>query len=225
MTIPGYVKEAVASPKRPARDVDRDAGRKPAETMLFFGVQPGQRVAELNAGWGYFTGVLSGVVGDTGQVYAHTTAASMERWKGNPVEKRIAKNGIRNIEPIVGTMDAPALPSGLDAVFSIMNYHDAVWTGADRSAMNAAVFTALRPGGVFGVIDHHATAGHGTDDCKTLHRIDRSVVVDEVARAGFVLEEESDLLANPDDPRTGGIHTPDIRDHTDRFMLRFRKPA
>src|SRR5690606_1316545 len=148
---------------------------------------------------------------------------SMERWKGNPVEKRIQKNDIRNVEPVIGTMDAPNLPDGLDAVFSVMNYHDAVWSGADRAAMNTAVYEALKPGGVFGIIDHWSRPGRGTADCKELHRIEKSVVVDEVQAAGFSLEGESDLLGNPDDPCTGGVHTPDIRDRTNRFMLKFRK--
>ncbi|MEZ5565390.1 MAG: hypothetical protein R3F24_07665 [Gammaproteobacteria bacterium] len=115
--------------------------------LAFFAVKPGQRVAELNGGWGYFSGLLSEVVGDAGKVYAHTTEASMKRWNGNPIAKRIEKYGIDNIEPVVGTMDAPGLPAGLDAVFMIMTYHDAVWSGADRPAMNQAIFTALKPGG------------------------------------------------------------------------------
>ena len=75
------------------------------------------------------------------------------------------------------------------------------------------------------MIDHHAAAGHGTGDCKTLHRVEKSVVIDEVTHAGFVLEAESDLLESADDPLTGGVHTPDTRDRTHRFMLRFRKPG
>lgn len=223
--IPAFLKEAVASPQRPARDTERDAGRRPAETLHFFGVQPGNRVAELNAGWGYFTGMLAAVVGEQGRVYAHTTATSIERWNGNPIEKRIQKAGITNIEPIVGTMDAPGLPAGLDFVFSVMTYHDAVWSGADRGAMNRAVFDALKPGGVFGVIDHHARPGRGTEDCHAIHRIEKQVVVDEVTAAGFTLEAESDVLAHPEDPCTSDVHPRDLRDRTHRFVLKFRKPS
>ena len=184
---------------------------------------PGQTVAELNSGWGYITGLLSEIVGEDGTVYSHTTEASIKRWNGNPVEKRIEKYGITNIETVVGTMDAPNLPGGLDAVLVIMNYHDAVWTGADRPALNRAVFEALKPGGIFGVIDHHAQAGHGTDDCQTIHRIEKQVVIDEVTAAGFDLESESDCLENPDDPCTEQVHGKEIRDHTHRFVLKFRK--
>ena len=172
----------------------------------------------------FLAGILSEIVGDDGKVHSHTTEASIKRWNGNPIEKRIEKNGIRNIEIVVGTMDAPGLPANLDAVLMIMNYHDAVWSGADRPAMNTAVFDALKSGGMFGVLDHQSGPGRGTEDCQTIHRIDKQVVIDEVTAAGFELEGESDILANPDDPRTGQVHAKDIRDLTDRFVLKFRKP-
>ena len=223
-TIPDYVQAAVASERRPERDTARDEGRKPAELMTFLGIEPGQSVAELNTGWGYITGLLSEIVGAEGRVYSHTTEASIKRWNGNPIEKRIEKNGIENIEIVVGTMDAPNLPGDLDAVLMIMNYHDAVWTGADRATMNKAVFDALKPGGLFGVLDHQSEPGRGIEDCQSVHRIDKPVVIDEVTAAGFELEAESDILANPDDPHTEQVHAKEIRDHTDRFVLKFRKP-
>ena len=224
MNIPDYIQNAVASDRRPERDTARDEGRRPAELMTFFGIEPGQTVAELNSGWGYITGLLSEIIGDQGKVYSHTTEPSIKRWNGNPIEKRIEKNGITNIDIVVGTMDAPGLPSGLDAVLMIMNYHDAVWSGADRPAMNKAVFEALKSGGLFGVLDHQSQPGRGTEDCQSVHRIDKQVVIDEVTAAGFALEGESDILANPEDPRTGQVHAKEIRDRTDRFVLKFRKP-
>jgi predicted methyltransferase len=223
--IPDFVKAAIASNARPERDSARDAGRKPAETMVFFGVKPGDVVAELNAGWGYFTGILAGVVGEEGKVYAHSTEASNKRWNGNPVEKRVQKLGIRNIETVLGTMDTPNLPSGIDAVFMIMNYHDAVWTHADRPKMNKAMFDALKPGGILGIIDHHALPGRGIGDCHAVHRIEKQVVMEEVTAAGFRFEAETDLLANPGDPCTGMVHEKEIRDRTHRFVLKFRRPV
>ena len=91
MAVPDYIQAAVASARRPDRDTARDEGRRPAETLAFFGIEPGQRIAELNSGWGYITGLLSEVVGDEGQVYSHTTEGSIKRWNGNPIEKRIEK--------------------------------------------------------------------------------------------------------------------------------------
>ncbi len=224
--IPSHIQAAVDSPMRTAGDRARDEGRKPAEVMAFFDVQPGQRVAEINTGRGYFTALLSLIVGDAGRVYGITTEASVRRWKGNPLDERIDKKGITNIETSVApSMDAPGLPGDLDAVFLIMTYHDAIWSGADRSKLNKAVYDALKPGGLYGIIDHHAAQGHGTEDCESIHRVEKSVVVEEVTAAGFQLSAESDVLENPDDPLDAGVHSKEIRDHTHRFVLKFTKPA
>ena len=224
--IEGRIAAALASPDRYDRDTGKDESRKPLSVLAFFEVQPGDRVAELNAGWGYHAALLAELVGADGCVYAHTTEGAVKRWNGNPMEKRIDRFGLSNIETLVSTsMDAPGLPGDLDAVFMIMTYHDAVWSGADRAALNTAVFESLRPGGMFAVIDHHAAAGHGTDDCQPLHRIEKQSVVDEVTAAGFALEGESDCLENADDALDLMIHEKDIRGRTSRFCLRFIKPA
>jgi predicted methyltransferase len=216
----------VLSHRRPERDVQRDALRRPAETLMFFEVAPGQQLGELNAGWGYFSGLLAAAVGDDGCVHAHTTEASIKRWGGtNPLDKRITRQGLANLHTLVAPMEAPGFPPGLDAIFSVMCYHDAVWSGVDRAAMNQAVFAALKPGGIFGVIDHHARPGRGAADCHAIHRVERQLVIDEVTAAGLVLEAESDLLANPDDPCSEDVHPRGIRDRTHRFMLRFRRPG
>lgn len=223
---PDHIRAAVLSHRRPERDVQRDALRRPAETLIFFEVAPGQQLGELNAGWGYFSGLLAEAVGEAGRVHAHTTEASIRRWGGtNPLEKRIARQGLGNLRTLVGPMEDPGFPPGLDAAFSIMCYHDAVWSGVDRAVMNRALYAALKPGGILGVIDHHARPGRGAEDCHSIHRVDRQLVVDEVTAAGFVLEAESDLLANPDDPCTEDVHPKGIRDRTHRFMLKFRRPG
>ena len=122
------------------------------------------------------------------------------------------------------------MPQGahdLDAVIFILSYHDSVWMSTDRAAMNRAIFEALRPGGVYGIVDHAAAPGHGTDDTQTLHRIERSIVIEEVTAAGFVLDGEADFLANPDDTRDWNAspsQAGERRGTSDRFALRFRRP-
>ncbi len=224
--IPTYVTQAVASPRRAAGDRARDDGRKPAPVLAFFGVRPGDRVAELNTGRGYFTALLSEIVGDDGVVHGITTAGSVKRWKGNPLDDRIAKQGLTNIKTSVAdTMDSPDFSPDLDAVFMIMTYHDAVWSGADRAKINKAAMQALRPGGTFGIIDHHARKGLGTEDCEKNHRIEPRIVIEEVTAAGFQLSGESNVLENPQDPLNIPVHSKEIRDHTHRFCLKFTKPA
>jgi len=115
------------------------------------------------------------------------------------------------------------LPGSLDAVFIVMFYHDTVWMNVDRAAMNRAVHAALKPGGVYGVIDHVAARGTGLTEANKTHRIERHIVVDEVTAAGFQLTAETDLLANPADPLNVPVSRQELRGHTNQFMLKFNK--
>jgi len=119
-----------------------------------------------------------------------------------------------------------AKPSAaFDLVWTTQNYHD-LHNVADLSmlAINNAIFNALKPGGVYFVLDHAAEAGSGARDTNTLHRIDEETVKNEAASAGFKLAGESGILRNPADPHTGKVFEPPIQGHTDQFLLRFKKP-
>lgn len=218
--------KALASDRRPAEDRARDAVRRLPQLLAFFGVQTGQHVADLMSSRGYFAGALAEVVGDSGVVYAHNSPKLLARYKGSsPITKRIADGGLTNVHEVVSELEAlPFQPASLDRVFSFMFYHDTVWVGTDRAAMNRSVFAALKPGGIFGVVDHHATPGAGTSVAETHHRIERSVVVDEVTAAGFRLSDESLVLENPDDPLDVLVFDKTVRDRTHKFALAFRKP-
>ena len=124
-------------------------------------------------------------------------------------------------------LEDPGLPKGLDAVLLIRFYHDFWWMKTDRGAVNRAVFEALRPGGVYGIVDHQAESGSGERDIDKLHRIDAEFLKSEILAAGFVFDAASDTLANPHDGRDWYIYENDgaRRDTTDRFVFRFRKPA
>ena len=94
------------------------------------------------------TSILAEIVGDTGVVYATNSQQLIDRFKGSPVRKLIDRFDLANLLEVISEPDDPGLPAGeLDAVFSFMIYHDMVWLGADRAAMNAAVFRSLKPGG------------------------------------------------------------------------------
>jgi predicted methyltransferase len=125
-------------------------------------------------------------------------------------------------------MPFPAAAKNLDAVICVLNYHDFVWLNVDRDKMNAAVFAALKPGGVYAIVDHSAAAGSGIRDVQTLHRIDEDTVKQEITKAGFTVDAESDLLRNASDPRDWNASPKDAgakRGTSDRFTLRFVKPA
>lgn len=216
------------SPRRPEADRNRDAARKPAETLAFFGIGPGMTVAELVTSRGYFTGVLAEAVGNSGKVYGQNNKWMRERIKDTqrPLGELITKGGYTNIIEHNTELEDLQLPAGqLDAVFIVMFYHDLFWLGVDRAAMNKGVLAALKPGGIYGVIDHHASPGMGILDVNKNHRIERSVVVDEVIGAGFQLAEETDLLENLKDPLTVGVFQQELRGHTHQFMLKFKKPS
>jgi predicted methyltransferase len=213
-------------------DADRalDAGRHPAEMLAFFGVLFGMRVAELGAGGGYTTELLARAVGPTGVVYGQNSPVILERFAEAPWKERLTKPVMRNVIRVDRGFDEPLPPEvhDLDGVFIVLFYHDTVWLGADRARMNAAVFRALRPGGTYAVVDHSARAGSGVADVKTLHRIEESVVREEIERAGFRFAGEATFLKNPADARDWNDSpsaAAERRGTSDRFVLRFTKPT
>ncbi len=222
-------KTVVAAPDRSPEDRALDAARKPAELLAFIGIQPGWVVADLGAGGGYTTELLKRAVGADGTVYAQNAKAMLEKFLEKPWSARLASPAMDGVVRLDREFDDP-FPDGLealDAVALVLFYHDAVWLGVDRAAMNKAVFGALKPGGVYVIVDHSARPGAGTSVAETFHRIDEAVVKDEVGAAGFVLDAEADFLRNPadtrdwnDSPRAAG----ERRGTSDRFVLRFRKP-
>jgi predicted methyltransferase len=221
---------AVADPSRPDSDTTRDADRKPAQTLVFAGIKPGDKVADYVADEGYFTRLFSSVVGSTGHVYAVEPTAFL---KFEHFVKGVAElQGFAVAHPNVTVTTAAALeglrfPEKLDLFWISRNYHDLhdKFLGpVDTAAFNKAVYEALKPGGFYVVLDHSAAPGAAADVTETLHRIESSTVRREVEAAGFKFDSESSILANPADSRTAKVFDQTIRGHTDQFILRFRKP-
>ncbi len=209
-------KAILANPERPAGEVALDASRKPEEVLKFYGVKPGDKVADLMASRGYYTAILSLVVGGKGVVYSANPTVreeTRERFK-NPL--------YANVKILEGDMGSVALPAdgSLDFVLIHLDYHEL--DQPVRAAMNKKVLAALKPGGVYGVVDHSAQDGTGDTVRKTIHRIDKGFVVKEVSSAGFALVKEGDILRIPADTRTEVIFK--TRGNTDRFVLLFQKP-
>lgn len=217
---------AVADASRAEEDRQRDPYRKPVDVLAFFQIAPGQTVVELMSGSGYYVDILARAVGPTGKVIAHNSPFVYNRFAKGPLSKRLRQPALSNVDSIVTEADDPQLPTGVDRVIIVLFYHDFYWQEVDRAAVNQAVFAALKPGGIYGIVDHSAEAGSGDRDVSDLHRVDEALVKQEILNAGFILEAESDLLRNPDDPRDYNVfrHPEGLRDRTDRFVLRFRKP-
>ncbi|MGH7914733.1 MAG: class I SAM-dependent methyltransferase [Candidatus Binataceae bacterium] len=226
--IPKAITDAVNSPDRPAADKQLDAGRHPEQILAFFGIAPGMKVADLWAGGGYTTELLARTVGPSGKVYSQNGPFPPRFKKGEDAWKaRLKEPGMSNVveleKPFAHPDDILPVPlESLDAVIINMNYHDLVGRGYDRGRINAAVFKALKPGGVYGVIDNSAAPGSGARDANTLHRIDEAFEVNEIKHAGFKLDAVSSVLRNPKDDRTWFIMK--HRGEQDRFVLKFIKP-
>jgi predicted methyltransferase len=227
---PAYVTAAVADPARPAADTQRDADRKPAAMLEFAGIRPGQSVAELIPGSGYFTRLFSAAVGPTGKVYALPPAKPADAPADAPdrsaaVRAIAADPHYANVTVDVVHAKEFSLAPPVDVFWTSQNYHD-LHNVKDLNVadFDKAVFAGLKPGGVFIVLDHSAEAGSGFRDTGTLHRIDQQAVRKEVESAGFKFAGESNVLRNKDDPRTAKVFDAAIRGHTDQFILKFVKP-
>lgn len=219
--------EAMKSTDRIESDKARDPQRKPGRVLDFFGIKRGMHVADVMAGDGYYTEIISKVVGDAGRVYCQNTAIPLRVFAEKPLTERLAREGFDNVTRLDTEFDENhGFPEGLDAAILVRFYHDFGWQEVDRENFNNLIFSVLKPGGTFGVLDHTAADGKGISQGKSLHRVEPALVREEIEAAGFVLEAESFLLKNPDDEHDWNIFTDGgkRRDTTDRFIYLFRKP-
>jgi predicted methyltransferase len=227
---PSFYADIVAESDRDKADRDLDEGRRPAEMLRFFGIAPGMRVAEISAGGGYTAELLARTVGPDGKVYAQNSPFVLKRFAAAPWKARMKKPVMKNVVRLDRNFDVALPPEvkDLDAVLVVLFYHDFVWQKVDRERFNAMVYDALRPGGIYGIIDHSAKPGTGLSDVEKLHRIEESTLRAEVEKAGFELVATGEFLRNPADtrawnasPRTAG----EKRGTSDRFVLKYVKPT
>jgi len=184
------------------------------------------KVADIFAGGGYMTELYARIVGATGTVYSQN-GPFPEKFKKieDAWNERLKEPALKNVVKVSKPFDAPDLlpvpPDSLDAVIIHLNYHDMVGLKLDRENVNAAVFKALKPGGIYGIVDHSAKPGAGDTQTTTLHRIDEDFLIKDVETAGFKLYGASGALRHPEDDRTWYVFK--HRGETDRFMLKFVK--
>lgn len=220
----------VGSPDRSADDRALDAGRHPDQLLAFLGVRPGMRVAEIGSGFGYTTELLARAVAPNGVVYGQNSRFILDRFAEKPWSERLKKPVMKNVVRADREFDdpLPADAKNLDAVVNVLLYHDTVWMKTDRARMNRAIYGALKPGGVYVIVDHSGRPGTGATETESLHRIEEKVVREEVEQAGFKLVATADFLRNPADPRDWNASprkAGDKRGTSDRFVLKFAKPA
>jgi predicted methyltransferase len=219
---------ALADETRPAAERERDAARHPAELLAFARIEKGEKVGDYIIGGGYWTRILSNLVGPGGKVYAFQPEEFIAFRPAYGTEQDAAVAGRPNVVALRGPVAAPPFPEPLDTIITVQNFHDLfieqMPAGTGPRAV-AALFAALKPGGTLVVVDHSAAAGSGLSATSSLHRIDRQAAIEALSAAGFVLDGASDLYADPADPRDANVFSPTIRGKTDQFTLRMKKPG
>jgi predicted methyltransferase len=214
----------VAAPDRADADRQVDLRRQPAKMLAFTGVKTGMKVLDMEASAGYSTELLARAVGPSGTVYAQDSAAVIERFVKDKFDIRAQKPVMKNVVHVIRDFDDPIPPdvSNLDMITFFFAYHDITYMQVDRVVMNKKMLAALKPGGFLVVADHSAKPGDGVNVAKTLHRIEESVVRQELEAAGFKLVEEANFLRNPEDPREAAVFRPQVPN--DEFVLKYQKP-
>jgi predicted methyltransferase len=218
---PAHIVRAIESSERTAEQRARDYHRKPAEILTLSGIEEGDRIIEV-AGFGqYFTTMLVAAVGPRGHVDVYDLPYT-ERFAGPASREFDAKhaNAVYHQE----SYNDVTFPQNVDSVWNVLYYHDLQPQSVDTAAFNRKIFNALKPGGVYLVIDHKAEDGSGWRDAATIHRMGVDTIKQEVLAAGFELAQESDLLANPADDRSKMVFAPGTRGTTDQALFVFRKP-
>ena len=222
----------VGADDRDPSDVEADLRRKPVELLEFLDLRAGMKVADIGAGSGYTTELLARAVGAKGKVFGQNTPFVLERFARAGWSARIAKPVNANVVSLEREFDDP-FPDDiepLDRVINVLFYHDFEWMKVDRAKHVADVFAALRPGGLYVIVDASALAGHGAQDSETLHRIEQALVERELEAGGFELVEQAEFLRNPADTRDWNAlpwrssDKADAGEFSDKFVLKFRKP-
>lgn len=219
---------ALADPKRPDSDRERDATRKPDQTLALLGVEPGMTILDLWSGGGYYTELLSNLVGPEGRVIAHNNNAYLA-FAGDEIDRRYAGGRLGNVDSLI--LDNGELrfdDQAYDAITMVLTYHDIYyvdpengWPEIDGPALRAELRDALKPGGALLLVDHRAPAGAPAETGGTTHRIDPALVIREMEAAGFRLTGEGDFLRTDDDNYAVGVFDASVRGKTDRFVMRF----
>jgi predicted methyltransferase len=220
--------QRLAESGRSDEEKARDAGRKPVDVVAFLGVGPGMTVLDVIAAGGYYTEVLSVVVGPSGHVYAQNTEAVLKFRDGvndKAMAARLAGNRLPNVERIDAALRDSSVPDGsIDVAITALNFHDIYNAQGEEEAVDflAAIYRKLKLGGILGIIDHDADPAQ---DNQKLHRIEKQRVLDVIAKTDFVLDGESDVLASEADDHSQMVFAKGMRGKTDRFLLRLRKPG
>lgn len=224
------VAQVLAAPDRLPEDLERDQRDQPADIIALLQVGPGDRVADIFGGAGYYSELLAGVVAPGGEVLLHNNQPYLN-YAARGLAARFDGRSVPGVVRHDREPDNLDLGEGtLDAALIILSYHDLYyseegWPPIDRDDFMAQIVTALKPGGRFLIVDHQAAEGAGTGVTHTLHRIEALVARRDIEETGLVYVGGTEVLRNPQDDHSLGVFDPAIRGRTDRFVQVFEKPA
>lgn len=234
-TLPAVADEeaiarAIANESRTDQHRERDARSKPEVVLGLLDLRPGQTVADIFGGGGYYAELIAGVIGPEGTVILHNNTP-YSRFVEKQINERYAGNFMPSIRLLKSEVDDLKLePGSLDAVLMVMSYHDLYihapdrgWDNTDVPLFFSQLHAALKPGGRLVVVDHAAADGTGTSATQQIHRIDEAWAKQDIEGNGFRFVDSSDALRNPDDDRTKMVFDKSIRGKTDRFILAFER--
>jgi len=230
--IDATIDAAIASERMPG-DRNEDAWRKPREILNFLEVAPGQTVLDFYSGPGYYSELISRVVGPAGSVLVYNNELYAQA-AHHDLMKRLGRNRLPNAKMLRESSNYLRLePASIDRVLFVMVYHDLYWQPrespepmGDAKRVLSILHAALKPGGMVVVVDHAANAtprAELTSVASRLHRIDPKAVREDFDRAGFEFVGESAALQDSGDDRTKSVFNPSIRRRTDQFIYKFRK--
>ena len=226
------IERVLAVPSRSAADRERDARDKPAEVLALAKFKRGDTVADILAGGGYYSEILSGIVGPSGHVLL-VNNPGYDAFDSKDWSERLAHDRLPNVRHVVGPIDALGLGENtLDGAVIVMSYHDLYWVDekegwprVDGGRFLDQVARALKPGGVLLLVDHSAQPGTGSSAAQTLHRIDEQFAIADLRKHGLEWVAAMPYLRNPGDDRSKPVFDPSIRGRTDRFVHLYRKPG
>lgn len=203
------ITEAVNADTRSDANRERDQYRHPAETLQFFQVEPGMTVVEIWPGGGWYTEILGPLLAEDGKLYL---AAFSDTAAGQPAYRARLNKALREMlaahpeayaSAEITHLHVPGetkiAPSGsADRVLTFRNVHN--WlAGGFAPEVFDAFHTALKPGGLLGVVEHRAKPGTSLEDMKTSGYVTEAKVIELAEAAGFELVEKSEINANPKD--------------------------
>jgi len=222
------VANALVHGDRPEADVADDARRMPLEVLAFAGLRPGMIVFELEAGGGYYTEIMSRVVGPAGSVVMHNPPA-FDSFLGEAIPARVVDNRLSNVSVSRTNFDTlEAADNSVDMVTWILGPHELGFepggeTLGDADSAFSEIARILKPGGLFLAIDHLAQDGTGVEVGGTLHRISDELVTEHAQAVGLTVLRSSNLHKNENDPLDSNVFDDSIAGRTSKFVVLFRK--